>query len=610
VTSNLVKEQLKQLPASPGVYLMKDAAGKILYVGKAASLRNRIRSYFQAGGDLTPKTQQLVAEVNSLDFYVTGSEPEALVLECNFIKQYRPFFNIRLKDDKGFPYIRIDLKEDWPTPTFTRRLRDDGARYFGPFTSAWSVRQTLKTLEGIFGFRTCAKPITGTDKRACLKYYLKRCLGPCIGEVTRQEYREIIKDIILFLEGKQDAVIREVEKKMQTAAANMEFERAARYRDQVQAIKTVIQEQRITARVGGEADVIAFTTDRDLAYVQVYFLRRGRVVGREGFTLTGTRAETPQGIMTSFVKQYYDNATHFPRTLLLQHAIEDKEAILEWLKQKRGGTVDIVVPSRGLKRELVDIVVKNAEQGLQQEKIKQFAEPAALEKALEEMQKALGLNHLPARLEGYDISNIQGKEAVGSMVVFERGKPKPAHYRRFRIKTVNGANDYAMLQEVLKRRFKRVSFQDTNTPDTWAIIPDLVLIDGGKGQLSAAQEALKETGADAIPLASLAKENEEVFLPNRKSAVVLPRNSPGLQLLQRVRDEAHRFAISYHTRIRKKKSFTSALDSVPGIGPVRKRALLKKFGTVRAIKEAPLEDLMLVDGMTRFAAQKLKESLG
>jgi excinuclease ABC subunit C len=309
------------------------------------------------------------------------------------------------------------------------------------------------------------------------------------------------------------------------------------------------------------------------------------------------------------VKQYYDNATHFPRTLLLQYPIEDKDAILEWLEQKRCGAIDVIVPNRGLKRELVDIVVKNAEQGLQQEKIKQFAEPAALKEALMEMQKTLGLPRVPERLEGYDISNIQGKEAVGSMVVFEHGKPKPAHYRRFRIKTVDGANDYAMLQEVLKRRFNRVALPDTATPDTWAIIPDLVLIDGGKGQLNAARSALKETGTDAIPIASLAKENEEVFLPERKNAVILPRNSPGLHMLQRVRDEAHRFAIAYHTRVRKKKTFTSALDSVPGIGPVRKRALLKKFGTVRAIKEAPLEELLKVSGMTRTAAEKLKENL-
>ncbi|MDO9334365.1 MAG: excinuclease ABC subunit UvrC [Dehalococcoidales bacterium] len=610
MTSNLITEQLKQLPASPGVYLMKDTSGKILYVGKAARLRDRVRSYFQTSSDLPPKTRQLVAEVNNLDFFVTGSEQEALILECNFIKQYRPPYNVRLKDDKGFPYIRIDLKEDWPAISFTRRLRNDDARYFGPFTSAWSVRQTLKTLEGIFGFRSCSKPITGTDKRACLKYYLKRCAAPCTGNITKEEYGEIVKKSILFLEGKQEDIIRELEDRMKATAEAMEFEKAARLRDQIQAIKSVIGEQRITERVSGEQDVIAFATNRDQAYVQVYFIRGGRLIGREGFILTGTHAEEPEQIMTSFVKQYYDSATYIPPHLLLQYQIDDKDAIIEWLRQKRNGAINLAVPQKGRKKELVDIVVKNAEQGLQQEQIRQFAEPAALEEALKEMQKALGLPHLPARLEGYDISNIQGKEAVGSLVVFDHGKPKPSHYRRFRIKTVSGANDYAMLQEVLKRRFKRVNTNDRATPDTWGIIPDLVLIDGGKGQLNAARTALKEAGANSVPIASLAKTNEEVFIPGRKTAIILPRNSPGLQLLQRVRDEAHRFALAYHTRVRRKQSFTSTLDSIPGIGPRRKHALLRHFGTLRAIKDATIDELMNVKGITRSTAEKIKGILG
>ena len=382
MTSDLVREQLKQLPAHPGVYIMKDAAGKILYVGKAARLRDRVRSYFQNSSDLDAKTQQLVTEVQSLDFFVTGSEQEALILECNFIKQYRPHYNIRLKDDKGFPYIRIDLKEDWPTVTFTRRLRNDGAHYFGPFTSAWSVRQTLKTLEGIFGFRSCTKPITGTDKRACLKYYLKRCAAPCIGVISREEYRDIIREVILFLEGKQEDIVRELEQRMQTAAESLDFERAARLRDQVQAIKTVIAEQRITTRVRGELDVIAFAINRDEAYVQVYFIRAGRLIGREGFVLTGTHAEKPSQIMTSFVKQYYDSATYIPPRLMLQYPIDDEIAIVEWLRQKRKGTVSIIVPQKGRKKELVDIVAKNAEEGLRQEKIRHFAEPAVLDEAL------------------------------------------------------------------------------------------------------------------------------------------------------------------------------------------------------------------------------------
>jgi len=396
---------------------------------------------------------------------------------------------------------------------------------------------------------------------------------------------------------------------MEAASEAMEFEKAARLRDQIQALKSVVNEQRITARVSGEQDVIAFATSRDQAYVQVYFIRQGRLIGREGFVLTGTQAEEPVQIMTSFVKQYYDSATYIPPHLLLQHPIDDRNAILEWLRQKRHGAVNITVPQKGKKKELLDTVVKNAEQNLQQEKIKQLAEPAVLEKAMNELQKTLGLPHFPARLEGYDISNIQGKEAVGSMVVFDQGRPKPSHYRRFRIKTVAGADDYAMLEEILKRRFKRIAAAD-NTSDTWAIIPDLILIDGGKGQLNAARSALKDSGATSVPLASLAKANEEVFIPNRKTPIVLPRNSPALQLLQRVRDEAHRFAISYHTRIRRRKSLTSTLDSIPSIGPKRKHALLKHFGTLRAIKDATIDELMQVKGMTHTSAEKLKESLG
>jgi excinuclease ABC subunit C len=610
VTSNLITEQLKQLPSNPGVYIMKDTGGKILYVGKATHLKDRVRSYFQASNGLPEKIRQLATEANSLDYFVTGSEQEALILECNFIKQYRPPYNVRLKDDKGFPYIRIDFNEEWPNITFTRRLKNDGARYFGPFTNAWSVRHTIKTLEAIFGFRSCSKPITGTDKRACLKYYMKRCSAPCIGAVTREEYLEIVKQAVLFLEGKQEHIIRQLESQMKAAAQMEEFEKAARLRDQIQAIKMVIEEQRITGRLRGEHDVIAFVTNRDEAYVQVYFIREGRLIGREGFVLTGTRAEEPTAIMTSFVKQYYDNATYIPPHLLLQYPIDDESAIIEWLKQKRNGAIDITIPQKGKKKELIDIVVKNAEQGLQQEKIRHFEEPAVLDSALKEMQKIIGLSKMPERLEGYDISNIQGKEAVGSMVVFEHGKPKPAQYRRFRINTVSAADDYAMLQEVLKRRFKHFETSDKASPDGWGSIPDLVLIDGGKGQLNAAQGALKEVGANSVPIASLAKQNEEVFVPGRKKPIILPRNSSGLQLLQRLRDEAHRFALAYHAGVRRKKGFTSILDTIPGIGPKRKRALLRHFGNLQAIKNATIDELVRVEGISRTSAEIIKESLG
>ena len=612
MTGDLINEQLKQLPPNPGVYLMKDAAGKIIYVGKAGNLSNRVRSYFQPSAKLEPKTQQQVAEVKELEFFITNSEYEALILENNLIKRYRPFYNIRLKDDKGYPYIRINLQEDWPIVTYTRSMKDDGARYFGPFTSSWSVKQTLKVLESIFRFRSCSKPITGTDKRPCLKYHLGHCLAPCIGAVTREEYNEALKQIVLFLEGKRVKVIKEFEQQMKAAAGALDFERAAQLRDRIGAIRNVIEGQKIAAKVSGNEDAVAFVTDKDQAYVQVFFVRGGKLIGRESFVLTGANAEAPQEIMASFVKQYYNSATDIPPLLLLQYPIDDKEAIRDWLKQKRSGPVAISVPRQGSKKELVRIVVQNAEQGLKQMKVKQFAAPTMMESALKEIQEKLGLPRPPERMECYDISNIQGKEAVGSMVVFENGRAKPSHYRRFRIKTVPEANDYAMLQEVLGRRFKRMAGNqpEPDKKETWAILPDLVLIDGGKGQLHAAQTAVKEAGAGGLAIASLAKENEEIFVPGHSTPIVLPRNSPGLQLLQRMRDEAHRFAVTYFTKVHKRKTFTSSLDNIPGIGPKRKHALLKQFGTVKGIKEASVEALMTVPGMTPDLIEKLKEHLG
>ena len=611
MTNNLVTEQLRQLPTNPGVYLMRDAEGNILYVGKAANLRQRVRSYFGTRRELSLKLQRLVSRVNDLDFFVTTSEQEALILELNLIKRHRPRYNVRLKDDKTFPYLKIDLNEDWPRVHITRRLEENGGRYFGPFASAKSVRQTLKLIKGIFPFRSCSKTITGSDLRPCLEYHIRHCLGPCIGSVSRQEYAEVIKQAILFLEGKQEIVVQELESKMEKAAEALDFEKAALLRDQIQAVNKVIEGQRIATTVKGEQDVIAFAGDKDQAYVQVFFVRSGKLIGRESFVLQGTRSEEPHQIMTSFVKQFYDSTPSIPPLLLLQHPVEDTTVIETWLQGKRGAKVHIQVPCRGNKKQLVKIVAENAEQGLQQLKIKQLAAPTALAAALAEIKRELHLPCLPFRIEGYDISNIQGMAAVGSMVVFDRGKPKPSHYRRFRIKTVPGADDYAMLQEVLKRRFKRSSIKssDASTLDTWTILPDLVLIDGGKGQLNTALSAMREMGAGSIPIASLAKENEEIFIPQEKEPVILPGNSPALQLLQRLRDEAHRFALGYHQKIRKKQTFASVLDTIPGIGPRRKRALLKQFGSVQAIRETPLDKLATAGGMSQNLAQKIKEYL-
>ncbi|MBA7646527.1 UvrABC system protein C [subsurface metagenome] len=607
MTKDLITELLNRLPTSPGVYLLKDAEGNILYVGKAANLCHRVRSYFGSRRKLPLKLKQMVARVNDLDFLVTTSEQEALILELNLIKQHRPRYNVLLKDDKTFPYLKIDLNEDWPRVYVTRRLEEDGGCYFGPFASARSVRQTLKMLKGIFPFRSCSKSITGTNLRPCLEYHINHCLAPCIGVISKEAYAEVIKHVILFLEGKQERVVQELESKMSKAADALEFERATVLRDQLQAIHQVIEGQRIATTVRGEQDVIALAEDKDQACVQVFFIRSGKLIGRESFVLQGTRFEEPPQIMTSFIKQFYHSALYIPPLLLLQYPVEDKTIIEDWLQSKKGSKVRIQVPQRGNKKQLVKIVVVNAQQGLAQLKIKQLATPAALETALAEIARELQLPRPPLRMEGYDISNIQGTSAVGSMVVFDKGKPKPAHYRRFRIKTVSGADDYAMLREVIKRRFKRSS--QTSTPDSWTILPDLVLIDGGKGQLNAAQAAMHQVGADAVPLASLAKENEQIFIPWKTAPITLAGSSPGLQLLQRLRDEAHRFALGYHQKIRTRQTFASVLDNIPGVGAKRKHTLLRQFGSVRAIQAASLEELAATKGMSRSLAKRVKEHL-
>jgi excinuclease ABC subunit C len=605
MTASLVTEQIRGLPTTPGVYLFKDAEGTIIYVGKASSLRHRVGSYFGAGQKLTPKIQRLVSQIADLEYFITASEQEALILELNLIKQHHPRYNVRLKDDKTFPYLKIDLGEDWPRVHITRTLKANGGRYFGPFASAKSIRQTLKLLKGIFPFRSCTREITGNDPRPCLEYDIGHCLAPCIGQTSRAEYNEVIRQLILFIEGKQEKVVRQLEDSMNKAAESMDFERAARLRDQIQAVEAVVEGQRIAAKTKGEQDVIAFVSDRDQAYVQVFFIRNSKLIGRESYVLQGTRYEEPFKIMSSFIQQFYASAPHIPPLLLLQHPVEDKGTLQAWLAGKRGGAVKIQVPQRGNKKQLVDIVAQNSKQGLEQLRIKQLASPKALSAALEEIKKELNLPKPPERIEGYDISDIQGMAAVGSLVVFDKGKPKPAHYRRFKIKSVSGADDYAMLAEVLKRRFKRAAAAS----GSWAIKPDLVLIDGGKGQLNAAIKAMQETRAGDIPAAGLAKENEELFIPGRAKPIVLPPSSPGLQLLQRLRDEAHRFALGYHHRVRRKQTFASALDSVPGIGAKRKKALVRQFGSLKSVRGASVEELANVSGITKGIAYKIKENL-
>jgi excinuclease ABC subunit C len=599
-----LREQLKILPAKPGVYLFKDNLGKVIYVGKASSLRNRVKAYFSSSAKLSFKLERLVDKISDLEAIVTDSEYEALILENNLIKKYHPVYNVRLKDDKTFPYLKIDLKNDWPTVRITRRFHKDEDRYFGPYVSAYSLRQTLKLIRKIFPFRSCNRTITGKDARPCLEYHIKSCLGPCIGAISQADYNDIIKQVILFLEGKQGLLIQDLKHKMEEASQRLQYEKAALLRDQIQAIEDVVENQRIAVTVRGDEDAIALAQTKDLAYMEIFFIRNNKLIGRDYVLLDGVRDEEPGQIMTSFVKQYYSSTSSVPPLILLQFPIDEPDVIAGWLANQRGASVKLRVPQRGIKKQLMYTVEENARQGLAlyQAKQSKIIESALV---LEELKDRLGLPRMPLRIEGYDISNIRGNQAVGSMAVFDKGLSRRAHYRRFRIKSVSGIDDYAMIQEVLSRRFRRSMAAD----DKWSAMPDLILIDGGKGHLNAALEILKELGLYSIPTASLAKEKEEVFIPGRSESLDIPRTSAALYLLQRVRDEAHRFALGYHQKLRHKYSIASALDSIPGIGPKRKKALLKKFGSVRNIKEASVDELSRVPGITSKLAKKVKEYL-
>jgi excinuclease ABC subunit C len=604
-----IKERLNSIPTQSGVYLMKGEAGEVLYVGKAVNLRNRIRYYFQDSATHSPKVQRLVWSIADLEFIVTASELEALVLECNLIKRHRPPYNIRFKDDKRYPYIKITWQEDFPRVQVVRRMKRDGARYFGPYTSSAAMRQTLDLLRRIFPYLTCKRKIAGTDSRACLYYHIERCMGPCIGAVSKEEYRDMMQQVCLFLEGKGEEIIASLKQRMESAAEQLEFERAAKARDQIQAVGKVISRQRVISRSMADQDVIAFARDDGETCVQVFFVRSGKLIGREYFLMDGANGVEAQEILASFIKQFYNDTPYVPPEILLPTDIEEARIIEHWLRDKRGTKVALRVPRRGQKRELVKMVVENAIQTLAHLMAKEQLDKEKSLAALTDLQMQLGLEALPLRMEAYDISNIQGFAATGSMVVFVEGLPCKSEYRRFRIRTVERPDDYAMLQEVLRRRFRKAVVKEATAEDTWAKLPDLIIIDGGKGQLNAALEVLAEFGVEEVPAVGLAKAREEVFKPGEPDALILPLDSAGLQLMQRVRDEAHRFAVSYHQRLRRRQSLASTLEEIPGIGPKRRRALLKRFGSVEAIRKASLEQLAGVEGMNKSIARKVQDFL-
>jgi len=630
-----IQSVLNSLPHKPGIYLMKDAEGKILYVGKAISLYNRVRSYFQESSDLGPKNRSMVAKVDDIEFLVVKNEVEALVLESNYIKQYRPKYNVLLRDDKNYPYIKVSLTEDFPRVYRVRSFQRDGNRYFGPYTNSGAVDSTLDLLNKLFAFRTCrydasnwappinAEPPAGWKQRLlarpCTQFYIHRCIAPCVGYATREEYDAVIQQVILFLEGKHEEVVDNLRKKMEEAADNLNFEEAARTRDRIRAVERILERQRIIHTEGQEdQDVIALASEEDETSAQVFFFRGGKLIGREFFILQGTRDSSPGEVMSSFLQQFYESSPHIPAEVIVEVEPDDRAIIQNWLKEKRGGAVTFIVPKRGEKLRLVEMVKQNAQEVLEQQRIKWLTDSQKTQMALEELQDVLNLAAPPMRIECYDISNTQGTNSVGAMVVFEAGRPRPNEYRRFKIKTVEGPNDFASIQEMLRRRFRRQAQQNEERGEEieqevplehdWAM-PDLIIIDGGKGQLSAAMEVLQELHID-VPTTGLAKENEELFIPGSPDPIILPRTSQGLYMVQRIRDEAHRFGITYHRKLRSDRTFKSVLDEIPGIGPKRKQALMKHFGSVRAISDASVDDLATLNGMTREAAEKVKEYIG
>ena len=610
---------LATLPDKPGCYLMKDAAGKIIYVGKAINLKNRVRSYFHASAGHDGKTRRLVREIADLEWIVVGSELEALILEMNLIKRHRPRFNVRLKDDKRYPYIKVHWQDNFPKVTVTREMRkDDGARYFGPYTSVWAVHQTLDLLRRIFPYLTCDREITGMESRACLYHDIKLCTAPCIGAQSQTQYRQMIADLMQFLDGRTDPIVRRLQTEMMKASEEMRYEKAAALRDQIQAIEKVVEKQKVITKKQIDSDVIAMARQDGDACVQIFFIRAGKMIGREYFMLEGTEDSADAEVMAQFVKQFYTEAASIPSEVLLPKEIEEAQIIKQWLNTKRGGRkVEMRVPRRGQSHRLVQMATENASETLKSLRAQWQADTHKQEEALSELQEAFNLSTPPNRIECYDISHTQGVATVGSMVVFTQGVPDKKLYRRFNIRSVTGPDDFASMEEALTRRFKRweAANETTSQPKpksdaSFSFLPDLLIVDGGKGQLSRAVQVLKDFGlTEKVPVVGLAKREEEVFFPHRSDSILLPRHSQGFYLIQRVRDEAHRFAITAHRKQRNKIGLASALDTIPGIGPAKRKALLQEFGSLDKIRAASVDELTAAKGITVALAETIKANL-
>ena len=607
---------LKRLPDRPGVYLMKDARGDVLYVGKAQSLRHRVRSYWQKQ---TPtlgeghRIRSVVDRIADVEVTEVDSVSEALLLEANLIKRFKPRFNVRLKDDKSYPYIKVTLADDFPRVERTRKLVNDGSRYFGPYASATSVDESMNLVRRLFPFRTCTIDIRDGQRalqRPCLLYHIKRCQGPCIEAISKADYRADIEQVELFLEGRQETLVKALRREMSAASDRQEYERAAGHRDKIRAIERTMESQKMAAFARTELDLVGMARQDNQAAVTLFIIRDGKMIGRDVYLLDAMREASDAEVLSSFLEQYYARATSIPREIYVPAGVTDTADLQTFLVEKRGGPVHLRTPQRGEKRDLMGLASRNAAETLAREQARWLADQGKTLAALEELAAALEVPGIPFRIECYDISNFQGSELVGSMVVFEDGKPRSGEYRRFRIKTVEGPNDVASHQEVLRRRFRAVKSGEEGSEEErrWAM-PDLVIVDGGKPQVNAAKQVLDELGLHDLPLAGLAKEREELFLPGRSDPVVLPPTSSALYLVQRLRDEAHRFAITYHRTLRDRRTVRSAFDDLPGVGPKRKRELLKVFGSIKRVREAPVEQIAAVPGISRALAERIKATL-
>jgi excinuclease ABC subunit C len=590
-----LQEKLDRVPDRPGVYLYKDAKAQIVYVGKAASLRSRVRSYFQESRARDPKTDALVGQIRDLDYIVTDNELEALILESNLVKKHRPRYNIILRDDKHYPFLKLTTDEEYPRLVVARRVQKDGAAYFGPFYPATAMRETLRLVRQLFPLRTCRIKIDGSLARPCIQYAIHRCNAPCTGWETKEGYAKTVRDVERFLEGKDDDLAKELTREMEAAAADLLFERAAAIRDRVQALNTVRERQKIISTEETDQDIVGLVRQGGEACVQLFFVRKGRLLGRESFFFERVGGSSDGEILSAFVRQFYARSVTPAPEILLSEELPDAELTTEWLRQRRGGRVELAAPQRGRRRELVAMVEENAALSLQNHLLARENRHQVVQA---ELQRALNLPELPNRIEAFDISTIQGSETVASMVVWLAGEMKKDEYKRYKIRSVTGTDDFAAMQEVVTRRYSRAL-------EGGGVLPDLVLLDGGRGQLNAGIKALEELGLDYLPIASLAKRAEEVYTPDRLQPLVLDLGSPALQMLQKIRDEAHRFAITYHKKLRQRRTISSVLDQIPGVGPTLRTQLLKTLGSARGVRAASVAELASVPKITPKLAQRI-----